>query len=77
MILSNHCSVILKDGVDSLEEILFWTGYKFFTNWTGLPAQRVFSGILEPAGTVEFGAISQPFSNWQPSITTVLNPMCT
>ncbi len=45
-------------------------------NWTGLPAHKVFSGILLPAGTVEFGAITQPLSNWQPYITTDLKPIC-
>ncbi len=46
-------------------------------NLTGFPAQSVFSGILLPAGTVELGAMTDPLSSWQPSMTTVLNPMWT
>ncbi len=46
------------------------------TNFTGFPAQRVFYGILLPAGTVELGAIIHPLSNWQPYIITDLKPIC-
>jgi len=74
MVLCYHCSLSLKVGVYCCE-ILFETGYKFLMNRTGLPAQRVFSGILLPAGTVEFGAMTQPFSNWAPYIITDLKPI--
>jgi len=57
-------------------------GSRVRTNWTGLPAQSVFSGSLVPAGTYEFGAITAlsnnkvyPLSIWQPSPTTDLNPI--
>lgn len=76
MILWDHCSLILKVGVYCCE-ILFETGSKFFTNWTGFPAQRVFSGILLPGGTVELGAMTQPLSSCEPSMMTDLKPMCT
>lgn len=76
MILCDHCSLILKVGIYSCE-ILFETGSKFFINWTGFPAQSVFSGILLPGGTVELGAITHPLSSCEPYIMMDLKPMCT
>jgi hypothetical protein len=37
----------------------------------------VYSGILEPGGTYEFGAITHPLYNWLPSLITDLDPMWT
>ena len=45
---------------------------KLLTYYTGLPAHKVFAGILLPAETVEFGAITQPLSNCAPYIITDL-----
>lgn len=47
------------------------------TNLTGLPAQIVYYGILLPIGTYEFGAITQPLSNWAPYLIIDLDPICT
>ena len=50
---------------------------KLLTYYTGLPAHKVFAGILLPAETVEFGAITQPLYNCAPYIITDLWPIWT